>query len=164
MFTEFEQLVSPDLHRYLSSILHDEDLADDVYQEVLILLVKKAEQFHEDRSLRGWVYSIARRRAIDALRARGRNPVLGLCEGTDIAESTPSTPLDALLRAESTDYMTQEFNALSDVDREIIELRYVHSLKHREIMGILGITLANVRIRLYRAKKLLQQKMEQYCA
>jgi RNA polymerase sigma-70 factor (ECF subfamily) len=63
--------------RFARQQLGDPDLAEDAVQEALIGALKNAGAFEGRAAFRTWVYGILKHKIADALRQRGRTPVIG---------------------------------------------------------------------------------------
>ncbi|MHB1836615.1 MAG: RNA polymerase sigma factor, partial [Solirubrobacteraceae bacterium] len=59
------------LHRFLVATIGPGD-ADDCYQETWLAALRAYPDVRDDSNLRGWLFTIAHRKAIDAARARKR--------------------------------------------------------------------------------------------
>jgi RNA polymerase sigma factor (sigma-70 family) len=73
----------------------------------------------------------------------------------DLVLDAPS-PEERLLREEEVGLLLDALAGLPAADREIISLRYGSALDGDEIAGLLGISAANVRTRVWRALKRLK--------
>src|SRR5208282_3642707 len=94
----FEMLVrryEGELFGYLRRYLGDEILADDVFQNTFLQVYLKRHQYEEGRPVRPWLYTIATRQAIDALRRHGRHQAVSLEQPTD-GEGEPSVLHESL--------------------------------------------------------------------
>ena len=64
----------PDVHRFLVAMVRS-TVADDCYQETWIAALRGYPRLRDAANLRGWLLTIAHRKAIDQVRARARRPV-----------------------------------------------------------------------------------------
>ena len=150
--------------------------AEEVVQETFLALWNRAEQFDPGLgSLRAWLMTIARNRAIDRLRAAGRQPNVvsfGMLE--DDARSRHESPADALDRRELTaedDVSDPERQAelatlrvtvrgaletLPGGEREALVLAYFQGLTQQEIATRLEWPLGTVKTRTRRALRRLR--------
>ncbi len=60
------------LKLFLHALVRDADLAEDLFQEVFITAVHKADDFQEGTDFLAWARAIARNKVLDALRTRRR--------------------------------------------------------------------------------------------
>ena len=63
-----------DVHRFLVATVGRPD-ADDCYQETWLAALRAYPRLRDARNLRGWLFTIANRKAIDHIRARKRTPL-----------------------------------------------------------------------------------------
>ena len=113
--------------RFLIASVGRQD-ADDAFQETFLSALRAYPRVRADSNLRGWVLTIAHRKAIDVHRARGRNPVA-------VAEVSERPP--AATDTESPDHW-ERVRALPTRQREVLTLRYAADLTHAEIAHALG--------------------------
>lgn len=111
---------------------------EDLVGEVFLEVVRSLGRFegHEEERFRGWVFTIARRRLIDARRRSGRRPT-ELTEPAELAERAGSYEEDALARL-SLDDVRSLLSCLSEDQREVMVLRLVAGLRTNEIAEVTG--------------------------
>jgi RNA polymerase sigma-70 factor (ECF subfamily) len=132
------------------SIVHDRELAADAVQQTFVKAWKAASAFDADRELAPWLYTIARRTAIDVLRAE-RRPTRG-----DHAPETDS-PV-APLSFERTWEAFEVRRAVDDLpheERDIMRLAHMMGMSQVEIAEHLSIPLGTVKSRAHRAQRRL---------
>ncbi|WP_083983318.1 RNA polymerase sigma factor [Actinomadura hibisca] len=117
------------------------DLLDDVVQSVLVELWRCRDRFDQARSFEAWTLTIARRRAVDHLRARPA-PALPL---TGAAERPAAD--DTAERVAREQDVRRALAALPATQREAIALAYFGDLTQREIAQRLGTPLGTVKAR-----------------
>jgi RNA polymerase sigma-70 factor, ECF subfamily len=125
--------------------LHDSaDVVQDVFAEVWLKVVT----LREPGAFPGWIVTLARRRAIDAVRKHG--PVTSEL-GDDIAIAPP--PHAEALAALAA------IRALPETYRETLIMRLVEGLTGPEIAERTGMTPDSVRVHLHRGMKLLRETL-----
>ena len=134
-FQRFLDTHRDDVLRYLVASLGRHD-ADDAFQETFLSALRAYPRLRADSNLRGWVLTIAHRKALDVHRARGRNPV-PVAEIHDGARRTAEAP-------EPEDHWGR-VRALPARQREVLTLRYAADLTHAEIALALGCSEAAAR-------------------
>ena len=142
--------LGPILRRFLRGRVPDADI-DDVVQVVFVEVWRFRGRYDPSRSLEAWVLTIARRRAIDHLRARRRETVpledaLSMAgpDGRDIAS-----------RVEETRDMKVALARLPELQREAIEMAYYADLTQREIAERLDVPLGTIKARTARGLRRL---------
>ena len=128
-------------------ILHDRAAAEDVAQEAFVALWRNRHRYVPERgSAAGWLLTITRNRAIDAIRrARGHHHVL--LDGEHEQEAPDRTDEEALRRVEA-DTIGLALRTLPDAQRLVLELGYFGGLSHREIAARLHVPLGTVKGRM----------------
>jgi RNA polymerase sigma-70 factor (ECF subfamily) len=158
-----------ELYGYLRRYLGDCHLAEDVLQNTFLQLYLKSGQYEPGRPVRPWLYTIATRQAIDALRRSSRQQALSLdhtCDEAsdsealrwiDLVESRDPGPLDAAQSAEARRLIRARVDRLPDGLRQVLILAYYQGLKYREIAAVLGLPIGTVKSRLHNALVKLRQ-------
>jgi RNA polymerase sigma factor (sigma-70 family) len=143
-FQRFLDAHAGDVLRFLVASVGRHD-ADDAFQETFISALRAYPRLPPDSNLRGWVLTIAHRKAIDVHRTRGRNPVpiAEIHDGARRPNPPPETPAGAD-RAATGDHW-ERVRALPPRQREVLTLRYAADLTHAEIAIALGCTEAAAR-------------------
>src|ERR1051325_1993307 len=103
--------------------------AEDCFQETFLEALRAYPKLDDDRNLRGWLLTIAHRKAIDHHRANGRRP-LPVAELEEVAGATAEPDLDEGIWA--------LVGALPPKQRAAVALRYACDLPHAEIAAALG--------------------------
>ena len=151
---QFEELVKQ-YKRTIYSVCYmfsrDKEEINDLFQEILVRLWLGFDQFEQRSSLNTWVYRIALNTAINSdKRAKRRPQTVPL--STDI---DPYDPQDSSL--EQVRQLYALINQLDVMDRGLV-LLWLEGIGYDEIAAIMGITVANVGIKLHRIKEKLVQK------
>jgi RNA polymerase sigma-70 factor (ECF subfamily) len=145
--------VQPALLRYLRVIASEpEDVASDTWLQVLAGLgrFRGGEQ-----EFRAWLFTIARHRAADAGRSRGRRPVVPLDTTALEQELTAPDAADQALEAISTQSALELVASLPRDQAEIIMLRVVAGLDASDVARIVGKKPGAVRVAAHRGLRRL---------
>lgn len=127
----------------------DRDEVADLYQETLINLWKGMPQMKRDGNVRGWVYRVALNTCISMGRKKKSRPTVRLTMDVD-----PFEPSDE--RTTQVGMLHRRISKLQPFDRAIV-LLWLENMSYEEIAAIVGITVKNVSVRLYRIKEELKQ-------
>ena len=151
---QFEELVKQ-YKRTIYSVCYmfsrDKAEINDLFQEILVRLWLGFDQFEQRSSVNTWVYRIALNTAINSdKRAKRRPQTVPL--STDI---DPYDPQDSSF--EQVRQLYALINQLDVMDRGLV-LLWLEGIGYDEIAAIMGITVANVGIKLHRIKEKLVQK------
>lgn len=146
--------IQPVLLRYLRIIASD--AAEDVASETWLQTLAGLTGFRGDeRAFRAWLFTIARHRATDWGRSRGRRPTVPL-DDTQAAESslTPDTADIALERMSTKAWLAMLATLPAD-QAEIIMLRVVAGLGSTDVARMVGKTPGAVRVAAHRGLRRL---------
>ena len=132
------------------SMVTEPELVSEVVQQTFIKAWKAAGTFDPERELAPWLYSIARRTAIDVMR-RERRPTMGDHEPeTDVAVMPMSFE-----RTWERYEVRRALETLSQEEGEVIRLSHLMGVPHAEIAERLNLPLGTVKSRSNRALKRL---------
>ena len=130
--------------------------ADDVAGETWLNVVSGLAAFRgEETAFRAWLFTIARRRAIDAGRARSRRPTVPLDQDETAEQLTAPDSADLALEAISTQAVVTLLSALPRDQAEIILLRVVAGLDARDVARMVGKSQGAVRVAAHRGLRRL---------
>ena len=116
-----------EVFRFLLGMVGRDD-ADDCFQETFIAALRGYPSLRGDSNLRSWVLTIARRKAIDAHRARSRRPL-----PSDELPDLPAQEPDA-----SDGELWGAVLGLPAKQRAAVLLRFAIDLPHRDVARVLG--------------------------
>ncbi len=138
---------APRVKSYLLRLGASSALAEDLAQETMLAVWRKAAYFDASRAEAAtWIFTIARNLRIDALR-RERHPEPCPEEAALFADSPlPADEMIAVTRRE--DRLREALKSLPEEQAEIVRLSYFQDKPHREIERALGIPLGTVKSRL----------------
>jgi DNA-directed RNA polymerase specialized sigma24 family protein len=120
--------------------------ADDVFQETFLAALRAYPGLKDDRNLRGWLLTIAHRKAIDHHRARGRRP-LPVAEAGAFEIPVPD------------DGVWEKVAVLPPKQRAAVTLRFASDLPHAEIATALGCSPAAARRSLHEGLTKLRKEL-----
>ena len=122
--------------------------ADEVTQEVMLVLWRKASYFDPCRAgASTWVFTIARNQRIDLLR-RTRSRTANLVVDPSDEPDAPLSGEDMTIAAEREKEVRKALKTLSDEQSTIVRLSYFAEKPHAEIARELGIPLGTVKSRI----------------
>jgi RNA polymerase sigma-70 factor (ECF subfamily) len=134
-------------------ILQSPEEAEDVALDVFWQVWRQADRYDPSRGAPpAWIFTVARSRAIDRLRARQRR------EARTVSFDDPATrldpfdeeaaPDDVASYRQARDAVREAMTGLSPVQREAVELAFFRGLTHVEIAEKLGEPLGTVKTRI----------------
>ncbi|HVY77043.1 MAG TPA: sigma-70 family RNA polymerase sigma factor [Solirubrobacterales bacterium] len=123
--------------------------AEDCFQETFLAALRAYPKLRSTENLRGWLLTIAHRKAIDHHRANGRRP-LPMADPPETPVDDPEPPDNGLWEAVGT---------LPPKQRAAVALRYGGDLPHAEIAAALGCSPAAARRSLHEGLKRLRKEL-----
>lgn len=135
------------VYRFLRAMLGPDE-AEDSFQETFLSALRAYPRLRDRSNLRAWIMTIARRKAVDAHRGRGRrpDPVGEVPErGASAGQGLPDEEVWGRVRE------------LPAAQRTAVFLRYAGDLAYREVATVMGTTESaarqSVRLGLRRLKE-----------
>ncbi|MGC2081762.1 MAG: sigma-70 family RNA polymerase sigma factor [Bradyrhizobium sp.] len=141
------------VYRFILRIVRDTTIAEDLVSQVFLDVWRTAKQFEGRSQVSTWLLSIARFKALTALRQR-RFEDLDQDEVREIADDS-DTPETLLERSTTRAILRACVAKLSPAHREIINLVYYHEKSVEEVGQIIGIPQSTVKTRMFYARKQL---------
>ncbi|MCK1425576.1 sigma-70 family RNA polymerase sigma factor [Bradyrhizobium sp. 180] len=141
------------VYRFILRIVRDATTAEDLVSQVFLDVWRTAGQFQGRSQVSTWLLSIARFKALTAMRQRRFEDIdqEDVRQIPDDAE-TPETSLD---RNDTSAILRACVQKLSPAHREIINLVYYHEKSVEEVGQIIGIPQSTVKTRMFYARKQL---------
>jgi RNA polymerase sigma-70 factor, ECF subfamily len=167
----FHELIRPcerSIYFLLLSLLKNETDVEDAAQETVIKVYQNLDKFRGDAQFRTWVLSIARNEGLGRLRKIGSRREDSLDAETDessgdytpaILTSWREIPAEALEQKELGAILRKAIEGLPEIYRNIVLLRDIEEMDIRQTAAVLGISEAAVKVRLHRARALLQRHL-----
>ncbi len=146
---------------FLLRFVGDRERAEDLLQETFYRVYLARKRYHTAGSFRSWLFTIARRLALNAVASHARGAAKEdtldpLVPYTDHAPS-PLARLEGLADVES---LFRALETLPPQYREVILLARVSSLDLREVAQVLGTSHGATRVLLHRALKALRARLD----
>ncbi len=142
------------VYAYALRVLSNPEDAEDLFQEVFFRVYSRAKTFEEERSLGGWIFTIAHNLCMNKI--RDRKPQDSLEDVSLYVEPA------ADLGEDWQSVIAHAMSLLSVEQREVIILREYEGLSYSEITDILHTTIPSIKSRLYRAKGRLRELLAPY--
>lgn len=142
------------LWRYLRGLFADHDAAAETLQDAWLRILRALPRLREPARLRPWLFTIARRTAMDRLRRQYSEPPSMPIDEVDVA-----APADAQDAAADLASMHDEIERMPLVEREVLVLFHLEGLTLEELAAVLGTPVGTIKSRLFRARRLLRRQM-----
>jgi RNA polymerase sigma-70 factor (ECF subfamily) len=151
---------APRVSAYLQRIGTDGATAEEIAQDVMVTLWRKAELFDRSKSSVGtWLFRIARNRRIDLVR-RDRSDRLDPADPMLTPE--PLAPPDEGLDAQRQESIVREMlGSLPDGQLQLVRLAFFEGLSHSQIAEETGLPLGTVKSRIRLAFARLKKALEE---
>jgi RNA polymerase sigma-70 factor (ECF subfamily) len=127
------------------------DEAEDVVHDAFVTVWRKIGSFDAERgSVRGWLMTVVRNRAIDRVRARRGSMNLDDADERSLLRTGPNPTWEAALGRTSAAEMRVAMGKLPEEQRRAVELAYFEGYTYREVADLTGVAAgtANGRLRL----------------
>lgn len=163
-FEQLFRLLREDLVRYVRALTGDAVVAHDLVQDVFVYLWGLRETLDPSRSLKAYLYSMARNRAYRFMRderthARKHAVLQQQAVAHTEGHEGPAARLDA-------DALTRQLRRwigdLPERQREALLLSRIHALSHREVASVMGVSPRTVNNHIVRALERLQAHIETF--
>ncbi|MBB5066482.1 sigma-70 family RNA polymerase sigma factor [Granulicella mallensis] len=166
----FHELIRPyerSVYVMALSLLQNEADAEDTAQEAFLKAFRSLASFRAEAKFSTWLISITLNEARSRLRRKNTVKMESLDEPQDeqghispaLLRDWREIPSEAVERQEVRGLLQQAIAGLPPIYREIFLLRDVEELSIDESAKALGITVAAVKVRLHRARLMLQKKL-----
>lgn len=140
----------PKVRAYMAKIGSDRAFADEMAQEAMLTVWRKARLFDPARGQAStWIYTIARNVRIDALR-RGPRPTFDPNDPAFIPEDEPAADV-ALDRRQDADRLRVAMASLKPDEIKTLRLSFFEDMAHPAIAATLGIPIGTVKSRIRNA-------------
>jgi RNA polymerase sigma-70 factor (ECF subfamily) len=164
-FTALYRRRQAGVYRFALQMSGSRTIAEDVTQEVFIVLMREAGRYDPNRgSLAAYLYGIARNHVLRRIdQDRLLVQLVDSAEDGDVitpaAMITEGDPLDDLTRNEVVRTVRNSILALPPHYREVVVLCDLHEMSYTEAASAVGCAVGTVRSRLHRARALLVEKL-----
>jgi len=153
----FEQLYRayrPRLKRFLEPMTARPGIVDEVINDTMLLVWHRADAYNHQSKVSTWIFAIAYRKTLKALRREG---VSGVADETDEESAAPEAgPEQRAVRRETLSVLHDALAALSFEHRAVLSLTYFHGLAYREIAEIVECPVDTVKTRMFHARRRLR--------
>ena len=148
-FSRLYDETAPQLFALIRRVVRDVAMSEEVLQEVFVEVWRQATRFDARRgSARGWLCTIAHRRAVDTVRsseaARRRDSEDGLLT---LEKQVVDVQEEGIMRVESG-RVRQAMKMLTAAQSEAIRLAYFGGYTHREVAALLDIPVGTAKTRI----------------
>jgi RNA polymerase sigma-70 factor, ECF subfamily len=162
LMTRWQQPLVAFIYRYIGHETEALDLA----QETFVRVYEARHRYTVRGKFSTWLFAIAANLCRNYLRWRQRRgesvPEIWDTEGAEFGESLRSpdeSPDQAIIRSESISIIKEVVSKLRHDLRAVILLYEYQGLSYEEVSSVLGCSIKAVEMKLYRARKLLRERL-----
>lgn len=155
-FEELYRIYCPRLTRFLSKLVQRPQIVEEVMNDTLMVVWDKTHTFKGESKLSTWIFGVAYRKAMKALRKQDE-PIED--PWAEQRVSLDPTPEDELGRQRMQVLLQRAINELSPPHRAVIEFTYFHEMGYREIADIMGCPVDTVKTRMFHARRHLKRRL-----
>ena len=149
-FNELFSIFSPQLVRFFQRRGHEKGVAEDLAQEVMITVYRKAGQIRDHKLFRAWIFRVARNAAHRHFAQCSRQvPTVDLADLSGVLALPNVSP-----RGPATEFMDW-MKFLDAQERQTMTLRFVEEWEYHEIAAAQAIPIGTVQWRVFNSKKKL---------
>jgi RNA polymerase sigma-70 factor, ECF subfamily len=149
-FDALFRVFAPQLVSFFRRRRHDQGAAEDLTQEVMFTVYRKAGQLRDPKLFRAWLFKVARNAACRYFSQRARQvPTVDLADMTESLQAPKHSPFGPVV--EFRDWM----QFLDARERETMTLRFVEEWEYHEIAAAQAVPIGTVQWRVHNSKKKL---------
>lgn len=161
----FEQLLARHqsaLFGFLARLVGDRALAEDLFQETWLRVVREASRYRAEQKFNRWLFTIANRLAIDALRRRKRWASVSVDDEETTLELPDHGPsaADETARRQTMGRIESALATMQPALRQVFLLRENRGLSFKEIAAMTDAPLGTVLWRMSAALKHLRKELQ----
>jgi RNA polymerase sigma-70 factor, ECF subfamily len=164
--SEIYFLLRNSIYGFAYRMLNETAIAEDITQEVFMFFIQNPTKYQPElSSLKTFLCAVTRNKIMHHLRKSGNNLEIYHDDTEDFNEPIAAidcNPLANLLNQELAEKIQNSISQLSPLLREVVLLREVQGLRHEEIAKITEAEVSAVKVRLYRARRILANRLAPY--
>jgi RNA polymerase sigma-70 factor, ECF subfamily len=166
----YHKLIQPyelSVYRMAMSFVKNETEAEDVAQEAFLKAFRNLANFRGESKFSTWLISITlnearrrlRRQSVVRMESLDEPPEEGGKVSPALLRDWREIPSEALERREVRALLQSAIEHLSPIYREVLVMRDIEELSIEETAGTLAISISSVKVRLHRARIMLQKEL-----
>lgn len=147
------------------NIIGDAHVAGDITQETFFKVYRNLKNLEDPKKFKGWLCSIVRTTCVDWLRKERVHPA-SLEKIAEEGMEPQGEIMGAAIKQTSTEVeelrekILAMINQLPRIYQQIILLRHLRRMTYREMSDFLGLPVATIESRLYRARLMLKETLQ----
>lgn len=143
-------------------LVNQKDVAQDISQEVFIKIFRNLKSFAYQSKLSTWIARIAYLTTLNYIKKQKRDSFEPYPEDMEHFHFTTSDPESELIGKDVNRYVNYLMSQLPQQYRLVLTLFHLEEFNYQEIADITGLPAGTVKSYLFRGRKLLKDKLEEY--
>lgn len=149
-----------DVFSFVMKKVRDENDADEITVNVFSKVLSKLDMFDPHFQFKTWILTIAQNTVIDFWRKKNRENEDAVENLDEVKNQYAKSPEELLISEEEQKKIIKAIESLDANYQDIIKLRFFEEKSIKEIAEELGISVANTKVRVMRAKKVLAELLK----
>jgi RNA polymerase sigma factor (sigma-70 family) len=156
-FEALYRIYHPRLDRFLSLVTSRRTIVEEVLNDTMLVVWRRAETYNRQSKVSTWIFAIAYRTAMKALRSQDES--VGL-HADDELFSEDGGPEQHLIADQTRSVVLRALDALSPEQRSVLVLTYYHDLPYGEIARIVDCPVDTVKTRVFHGRRRLRALLQ----
>lgn len=158
--TQLINLYWVDVFSFVMKKLNDENDADEITVNVFSKVLSKLDLFDPNFQFKTWILTIAQNTIIDFWRKKSRESEDSRDSLDEVKNVYAKSPEELLISEEEQQKILQIIATMDAKNQDIIRLRFFEEKSIKEIAEELNLSVANTKVRIMRAKKVLAELLK----
>ncbi|MGE4453485.1 MAG: RNA polymerase sigma factor [Sphaerochaeta sp.] len=161
-FRQVYEQVFPILMRVVYHVTNNQDLAEEICQEAFIRFFDKGMEFATLNDAKYWLIRVSKNLAINQVKRKARE--MNMVEKLKKYPAKGANHLDGsqvLMEKETRKLVQEAIDQLPEKFRLVIVMKEYTDMDYKQIAQVLHISESNVKVRVYRARKMLESILSQ---
>lgn len=158
--TQLINLFWVDVFSFVMKKVQNENVADEITVSVFSKVLAKLDLYDPNFQFKTWILTIAQNSVIDYWRKKSRENEDSTDNFDDFKNHFALSPEELLISAEDQKQIVTIIESLDSKYQDILRLRFFEEKSIKEIAEELNITIANTKVRIMRAKKVLSELLK----
>lgn len=159
-FTELVRKYQKTIYWHARRMIGNHLDADEVTQQVIIVLFKKLDTFKFNSSLKTWIYRITQTRCLNLIKKKKLRHFFNLDDPKTINISSENDIIENFEDKEKLENLNKALNELPIKQREVFIFRHFDELSYEEISKITGKSVGGLKANYYHASKKVFEMMK----
>jgi len=156
-FETLYRIYHPRLDRFLGLMTARRAVVEEVLNDTMLVVWRRADTYNRQSKVSTWIFAIAYRTALKALRSQDDPVDPGASE--ELSSEDPG-PEQRLIADQSRSQLLRALEALSAEQRSVLVLTYFHDLPYGEIARIVDCPVDTVKTRVFHGRRRLRALLQ----